>query len=260
VSDTDLAVALEQQAAPEQETAGVAQPQTDAAEQADPSPESEGKQELTEEQKTIRKLQRRIDRLTAGRGAAAREAELLREQLTQRQRAAETDDQEDDGRRIDPKDIDRIANERAQELVRRQQAAQTAGKVLEAGKKLTGFQEAVAALGEEVRLIDAKGLPTPFMEAVFESDKPAELLHYLGNNPEEAAAFANLTPAQTGRRLARLEDQLKQGAKSASSAPAPLRPVNARSAPGNLPSDDDDTKTWMLKEQARLAAKRKAYR
>jgi hypothetical protein len=240
-TETVLAdVAPGQNSAPEQEVAEAAQPQTDAAEQADPSPESEGKQELTEEQKTIRKLQRRIDRLTAGRGAAAREAELLREQLTQRQREA-TDDPEDEGeRRIDPKEIDRLATERAREMTRQERIKGTVGKVLDAGKKLPGFNEAVNAVAEEVAFTDRKGNATPFIEAVLDADKPAQLLHYLGNNPDEAAAFANLTPAQTGRRLALLEAKLERDAKSASNAPKPLDPVKGHAAGEKDPKDMTD--------------------
>jgi hypothetical protein len=246
--------AQQQNGAPGQEVAEVAQPQE--GEQADQSQESEG-EKLTEEQKTIRKLQRRVDRLTAGRGAATREAEILREQLA---RLAQQPDeqQEQEPQRFDPKEIDRLANERARELTRQQAVAERANAVMTAGKKLAGFDEAVNTVAEEVAFTDRQGRPTAFIEAVLAADKPAEVLHWLGQNPDEAAAFKNLTPVQIGLRIAKLESRIEREAKNTSAAPTPLRPVSSRTAPGNTPSDSDNIKDWMAKEEARLAAKRKA--
>jgi hypothetical protein len=245
--------AQQQNGASGQEVAEIAQPQEDA-EQPDQSPESEG-EKLTEEQKTIRKLQRRVDRLTAGRGAATREAELLREQLAglQQQPTEQQDEQ-----RFDPKEIDRLATERARELTRQQAVAEKANAVIAAGKKFAGFDEAVNTVAEEVPFTDRKGNPTPFIEAVLDTDKPAAVLHWLGNNPDEAAAFRTLTPVQIGRRIALLKSRIEREAKNTSAAPTPLRPVSSRSSPDAGPSDKDDVKTWMEKEEARLAAKRKA--
>lgn len=228
--------APQQNDAPEQKTADLAQPQTDANEAEDQSQEAEG-EKLTDEQKTIRKLQRRIDRLTAGRGAAQREAELLRERVGQLQQPQEQDEE----RKADPQDIDRLATEKAKVLHQQQTVATRAAAVMASGKKLQGFDEAVNAVADEVPFTDRKGAPTPFIEAVLDTDKPAELLHYLGNNPEEAAAFAGLSPAQIGRRLAKLESSLVGKAK-ASNAPAPIQTIGGNrgktSELGALSMDD----------------------
>jgi hypothetical protein len=86
------------------------------------------------------------------------------------------------------------------------------GKVLKEGSKLDGFNAAVDAVAEVVPFMDKRGKPTPFIEAVLDADNPAELLKYLGDNPEEAEELADLTPARLGRRLATLELKLKPGA------------------------------------------------
>ena len=236
---------------PGQEAAEGAHPQNGAEQGEGQSQDSEGGEKLSEEQKTIRKLQRRIDRLTAGRGAASREAELLREELAQHRQQSRG--QDDEPKAIDPKEIDRLATERARELTRQQQVASKVGTVLQTGKKLEGFDQAVNAVAEEVPFTDRHGRPTPFIEAVLDADKPAEVLHWLGQNPDEAAAFASLTPAQIGRRLAQIESRIEREAKAkTSNAPAPLQPVKAR-ATADGPSDSDDIATWMRKERERVA-------
>lgn len=250
---TPADAAQQQEGAPEQ-NAELAQPQTDAAPEADQSPESEG-ETLTDDQKTIRKLQRRIDRLTAGRGAATREAELLREQMAQLQQKPQGQD-DDEPKAVSRQDIDRLANERARELHRQQTVAARADAVIKSGQKLQGFTEACNAVAEEVPFTDQQGRPTPFIEAVLDADKPAELLHWLGNNPDEAAALANLSPAQLGRRLAKLEDRLEREGKTSSKAPTPLTPVRGVGQPAkrleDLDGDDFD------KRRREQIAKRRA--
>ncbi len=229
---------LQPEAVPEQ-TPEVAQPETEEAEQA------ESKPELTPEQKTIKALQRRIDRLTAGRGAASREAELrgqeaaeLREHLARLQKP---EGQEDD-QRLDPKALDRLASEKAQALRRRDRINDRVAETEVLGAKLAGsskaFVELCNAVAEEVPFTDARGNPTPFMEAVLDSkvvENPAGLLAYLGKNPDEAAQFVGLSEAQIGRRLAKLEDRIAREAKEQTSkAPKPLESVK-----GNARADKD---------------------
>lgn len=238
--------ALQQTDAPDQVDAEVDPPQTDVAEQADAAAKEAEK--LTPEQKTIRQLQRRIDRLTAGRGAASREAELLREQLDARQQS-----QDDESKAIDPKDIDRLATEKARELVQQQTVATRAKAVMDSGKKLDKFDEAVNAVAEEVPFTDRQGRPSPFIEAVLDADKPAELLHWLGNNPDEAAGFANLTPSQIGRRIAKLEDRIeREGKAKTSNAPKPLDLTRGSAKGEKDPSSMTDAEftAWRKKQIA----------
>ncbi len=240
-----------------QENAALAQQHDDADEHGDQSQGDEGGEKLTDDQKTIRRMQRRIDRLTAGRGAAQREAELLRTEIERRGQGQQQAQEEGQPKGQDPQDIDRLATERAQQLHRQQSISTRANAVMDAGRKLQGFDQAVNVVADEVPFTDRKGVPTPFIEAVLDTDKPAELLHWLGNNPDEAAAFVNLTPSQIGRRLAKLEERIAREAKSTSSAPTPLRPVQSRSTAGAEPQDTDSVDDWMRKERARVAALRK---
>jgi hypothetical protein len=237
------AVETQQTALPEQETAGDAHQQTDAVETADEA-KDEGGEKLTPEQREIRKRDRRIERLTAKRGAAEREAEMLRQQLAEiQQRASRQDEGEEQpsNRTLTEADIERIARQKADEIARQRAIGEKVGKVLKDGAKLEGFSAAVDAVAEVVPFTDRQGKPTPFIEAVLDADDPAAVFKYLGENPDEAESLADLTPAQLGRRLAKLEDKLSKGAKEkSSSAPRPLQPLSARNAGVSSPRTPED--------------------
>jgi chromosome segregation ATPase len=189
-----------QTAQPEPQTAGDAHQQTETEQSSDQSSDEGGGDKLTPEQRKIQKLERRIDRLTAKRGAAEREAELRRQELEaiQQRISRQDDDGEPAKRQFTEADIDRIARERADELTRQRAIGDRVGKVLKEGSKLDGFNAAVDAVAEVVPFMDKRGKPTPFIEAVLDADNPAELLKYLGDNPEEAEELADLTPARLG--------------------------------------------------------------
>lgn len=196
----------------------------DEAKAEDQSPESEVNE--TAEQQTIKKLQRRIDRLTAQKGGTARERDMLREQLAGLQQSA--------GERTDEHpDIEALADQRAREMVSAQTLNEKAAALLKSGKRIAGFDSALETLRDEVPFTDAKGKVTPFLEAILESEMPAKLIEYLGKNPDEAAEFAELTPTQIGRRLDRLEQKLGTAGKAQTSkAPAPIEPVKGAGSKG----------------------------
>jgi hypothetical protein len=257
-----------QTAQPGQQPADLAQPQTDATGEAGDQPQgAEGQAEnLTDEQKAIVKLQRRIERLTAKRGGTERENELLRQQiaeLTARQQSAASREGEGTegqgeqpaapkGRQLTEADIERMAQARAQELHRQTTIGQRVSTVLAAGSKLDGFDAAVNALAEVVPFRDRQGRPTAFIEAVLDTDNPAAVMKHLGDNPEDAEDLAELTPSQLGRRLARLEDKLKAGAtRQISAAPKPLKPVGGGASGAQVdPSKMSfaEFKAWRQKE------------
>ena len=219
----------DQTAQPEQHDAGDAHQQTDAGEVAESTASDKADEGLTEEQRTIRKQLRRIERLTAKRGAAEREAQLLREQMAEFQRQMGglqgEDGAQSGNRQFSEADIERIATERAADIARQRAIGEKVGRVLREGTKLDGFNAAVDAVAEVVPFTDQKGKPTPFIEAVLDSDEPVALLKYLGDNPDEAEDLAALSPAQLGRRLAKLETKLASAKKQTSAAPAPIKPV-----------------------------------
>jgi hypothetical protein len=224
-----------------------AEQQADGAQQAAQGEQEADKPALTPEQRAMRKMERRIHTLTAGRGAAQREAELLRERIAalETQRPApqqEGDEQPQQRPAIDPKEIDRIATQRADEIARSRDIARRTSEVVKAGSKLDGFDDAVNTVNDEVPFVDRAGRPTAFIEAVLDSEAPAAILHYLGQNPDEAAEFADLSAAQIGRRIAKLEIKLAATGKTqTSNAPRPLKPVQPNGAGEKDPSKMTDT-------------------
>ena len=249
--------------APELQNAGIAPPQVGEEGQTAESANAGEEEKLTPEQRTIRKLERRIDRLTAKRGGTERENELLRQDLEQARRQLQTaegqqgegDEGQGGGKRpLTEADVERLATQKAEELHRQKSIGGRVSKLLSEGSKIEGFDAAVDAVVKEtsLRFADRQGKPTPFIEAVLECDAPAAVLKYLGDNPDDAEDFADLTPAQLGRRLARLEDQLKQSAmKKQSAAPKPLAPVNganAGSEPDPSKMTDAQFNAWRRKQ------------
>lgn len=235
----------EAKAEPEQKLEVAPQDEPEEADQS--SPEGE---ELTAEQKTIRKLQRRIERLSGKVGAAARERDMLKEQLSKLPQGEDFENEPSD-------DIETKAEAKAREILRTQTLNEKAAATLKAGKKIEGFSEALETLREEVAFTDAKQRVTPFFEALLDADNPARVIHYLGQNPDEAAEFEGLTPTQIGRRLAKLESKLDGDAKAkTSSAPPPLKPVRG-TAPDTGGLDDpglsDDE--WIRRREKMLRSR-----
>jgi hypothetical protein len=191
-------------------------------------------------QKTIDKLLRRIQRQSGKIGGTARERDLIAQENAQL-KAQLAELRGEGGQTQEPagQSIEEIADRKAREIVHAETLNKRAADVLKAGKKVEGFDEALEALREEVPFIDRGKRPTAFFEALMDADNPAKLIHHLGTNPEEAAEFDGLSPAQIGRRLAKLETKLGAEVKT-SSAPTPLKPVTARSIGGSSPKTPEE--------------------
>lgn len=207
-------------------------------------------------EKTLKKLQRRIERLSGKVGGTARERDLiaqenaeLKAQLAQLRGGEDTTTKQPD--------IEEIAEHKAREILRHQTLNQKAAEVLKTGKKLEGFEEALEALREELPFADRQKRPTPFFEALLDADNPAQLIQYLGQNPDEAAEFEGLSPAQIGRRLGKLEIRLSEGTKvKTSSAPAPLKPLRG-TAPdtGGLDEPGISDAEWIRRREKALSGR-----
>lgn len=223
MTDTTLAEAgaAAENLAPEAvETPEVTTPETEAQQQPQDTADAEHGDGAD---KSIKRLERRISRVTAARYQAEAEARQLRERLEAIERA-QTQPQ-DDPQQIRPEDIDRIATERAREMAQAQTVAARSNSTFEAGIKAYGdaFRESIAEVIEEAGpLIAGNGMPTALGEAVLDSEKPAELLHHLGQNPDIAETLRGLSPAALGRRIARIEAEMS---KPKAPPPKPLKPV-----------------------------------
>lgn len=89
-------------------------------------------------------------------------------------------------------------------------------------KEYPDFQTSINNFGQ------IGGLPTPFLEAVLETDTPAKVIRYLGNNLDEAERLLQLGPTKAIASLIKLNEKLNAPppAKPQSKAPPPIRPVS----------------------------------
>lgn len=208
--------------APESQTPEVASPETSATEagqQTDATPDSGD-----DADKSLKRLQRRVDRVTAARYQAEARAQQLEAELQRYRQTA----REDQPEAVTPDDIERIATERAQQMRREETIARQSADIRSEAIKAAGgedrFAQAFATVVEEAGpLADPRtGQWTPLGEAIAESDKPGELLVYLGRNPDVAETLRGLTGGRLHRAVAKIEAQMQT---KASPPPKPLKPV-----------------------------------
>ena len=79
------------------------------------------------------------------------------------------------------------------------------------------------------------------MEALAETENPADIAYYLGNNRTECIAISKMTPMAASRAIAKLETKLAGSApapkptKKTTSAPPPIKPVGSSNTVGKDP-------------------------
>lgn len=224
------------------ETPEVASPESNEAEHQ-PQEKSED-----DSDKSLKRLQRRVDRVTAARYQAEARAQQLEQQL--RQFLEQQPREQEEGKQVTPDEIERIASQKARELVESEQIAKASNAIKsELVKKVgaDGFSEVIATVTEEAGpLADERGRWTPLGEAVAESDDPAGLLIFLKDNPDTAAELQGLTAAQLGRRIARIEAQINapKAEPQPSKAPRPITPVKGGASTSGEP-DPKNTAAWI---------------
>jgi hypothetical protein len=182
--------------------------------------------------KTVKSLQRRVDRITATRyqaEARAQEAERRAQEAMQRLSQYEQP-QEPQSHQADPIAL-------AKEIAKIERVTETANSIAKDGAaRFDSFKTSLQTIAREAGpLFDQYGRPAPLFDAVRDADDPAAVLNHIGSDPDLAAEFADLTPAQMGRRIARIEAELsKPKEPSKSAAPKPLQPVKATGADSEL--------------------------
>lgn len=225
--------------APEQtanEQPEVAEPETD---------EQQKRDDDADPAKIVKRMERRIDRLTAARYQAEARANQALEEVAQwrGRQQQETQPQE---QHADPVAL-------AREIAQVERITEKANAIAEQGKKQFGqaFQSSIAAVNAEVgQLFDRRGLPTAIGEAILSADDPAALLHHIGSNPDIAADLADLTQAQQIRRLVRIEIEMaKPKEVKQSTAPKPITPGRAVARDAGGLSDDLPVDEWARRFQ-----------
>lgn len=232
--------------APVVETTEVTTPEPTADGGLEPGSE-EQRAEKSPEQKELERLRRQLTKRDRTQGKLHQELQQARERLSQIETA---EPRETPKESVNPIEL-------AREIALIEKVNEKSNQIHKDGtKRFPDFMEAVNAVAEEVGpLFDQRGKPTPVMEAVLDSEKPADLLHFLGKNPDLASELEGLTPAQMGRRIARIETQMAEQAKpKTSAAPKPLEPVRGGASDNELRSDLP-MEEWMRRREAQLRGK-----
>jgi hypothetical protein len=197
------------------------------------------------------------------KAAARAERKAFREatQRVQRQQAAQEPVREQfrDEEAFNAAQLEHLAEKRAEEKLKERERQLQAERVQEsfmekaekASERYPDFQSVVS--NPNLAINEAMA------EFIVESDHFGDIAYFLGKNPMKAAQIAQLSPVKAARELARIETELASKPKATpSKAPDPIRPVGQRGAASSssLPSDSDDTATWMQKERERIARRR----
>ena len=247
MTDNTLAAAgapAENEAPDHVETPDIDTPETGATDSAQDSADADKNGDSAD--KSIKRLERRISRVTAARYQAEAEAAHLRERLAAIERQSAQPAEEG------PQDIERLVTERAREMTTVQQVTARANSIADAGKAAYGdaFLDSVNAVAEEAGpLFAPNGMPTALGEAVMDADKPAALLHYLSQRPDIAETLAGKSPAAIGRRIAQIEaDMNTKAAPNPSKAPQPLQAPRGSSTPSSPTPGTPEFMAWKLKQ------------
>lgn len=193
-------------------------------------------------------VHQRIDELTKSFRDAEREREYWREQALRGQQPKEqpqpaqaaTSDPDEPTLESCDYDPGKFSREHYQWMrgqERKQEAAQ------ERVKKLTDREAAFRVAHPDYDAV-ARNPSLPITqqvaEVILETDDPPAVAYYLGQNPDEAAAIAQMTPHQIGRAIGRIEAKLSAPAatetqrqpepKTVTNAPAPVTTLSGSPA------------------------------
>ena len=221
-------------------------------------------------------VQKRIDRAVRQRYEAEARAKMLEERLTsleQQQRQPvqqrERDDSEptiDKFQNFDEyvaakaewiagKKIEQTLSEREKRQAAEREAAE---RTKTAGEWQKRIEKATAEMPDFEDVLASSDVPMtqPMQQAIMESDIGPRLAYHLAQNPEEAIKIAEMSPLRAIAALGRLEERLSTTpTKTASNAPAPIKPVGQRASAGKDP-DKMSVDEWMKwrREQIRKSA------
>jgi hypothetical protein len=183
------------------------------------------------EDASLRRLQRRVDRVTAARyqaEAQARQEREMRQRLEAELQQYRGTQQQDQTPSVRPEDVERLADERAREIAAARDVDRRGTEITRELGKLAGSVDVGSVvqtvIDEAGPLLTPRGTWTPLGEAIAECEAPARVLHYLSQNPDTAAELSGLSASALGRKLARIESQIGE---AKAPPPRPLRPVTS---------------------------------
>lgn len=228
--------------------------------------------EEAEKRTPKRSFQRRINKVTREKHEALREADKLRKEnaeLKKQQHSAQAEQS-----RPKQEDFEDYASyEKALETWARETATPTEPtsddhEVNVDDVELADTMDNIVTQAEQEDFQDVVFNPKldltfPMVRAAAESDMAADLLYYLGQNPEEATRISQLPESSIPREIGRLEARIESGApaptpkptgKTPPSTPEPATPVKTGTEGGETGlSDKLPIDEWMKRRKAQVA-------
>ena len=241
---------------------------------AAPAPEPEAKPESTEAtpeqaekpdpEAERRREKNRLERAYRKRAEALARAEVLEKELAA-ERAKSTPKADDGAPKLEQFDYDPEKYAAAKEAYGKKQAEKeitekqrTAEQTKQREKLVSSWEEkAEKARGKFDDFDEVVGelQPTNRLVAAIMKSEP-DVAHYLGKHPKEAEKIAALDEVDQILAIGRLEAKLLSEPvkpKALSKAPEPVKPLSGAGSPASdVPSDADDTATWIKKRQRQV--------
>jgi hypothetical protein len=100
-------------------------------------------------------------------------------------------------------------------------------------------------------------------EAILESEYNVDIAYYLGQNREESAKIAQMSPLAAAKAIGRIEARIERNAtaskqvepKRVSKAPEPVKPVATSSDAPTKNPDDMSAEEWLAHRNRQLGRK-----
>lgn len=168
---------------------------------------------------------KRIARLAGEARIAKREAKALQEEINRLKGLAP---------KLEPDaELEKVIQERAQQLSAQQAYNDGCNKIFEDGVKLyPDFRDVVTTINKEIG-----NMPVALVEAAMEIGDPHKIIHYLGKNLDEAERIYSLSPHKMGAALAKLATKANAPVKQLSKAPAPIKPISGSAKNNKTPEN-----------------------
>lgn len=208
---------------------------------------------------------KRIDELTANWRGTQGELETVKAELALKDAAIEEFKAKnpDAAKTLSDAEIEKQVDRKVAQVIAKRDWDANCNKIFEEGAKLFTKDKFKAAIDEWGKI---GGLTVPVIAAVMETETPAELIHALSQDLDEASRLKDLPPTKLAVALERksqalLAEKAKLKDKKVSKTPAPLDRVDggANGADATLESAPDIA-TWMKLREKDIADKRKAGR
>ena len=201
------------------------EPEVTTPEVVEASTEPETVEEAETPEKALKRMQRRIDKRTADVYRTRAKNEQLKARLQALEAGSESPKGQDDPASI------------AREISRIERFAEKANDLVSRGTKAhPDYMDALKALAIEVGdFVAPNGAPSKFMDVVLQVSKTpeaqADLLYYLGKNPDLAEELSDLGPIQLAAKLTHIGIDMAAALKPQTvKAPTPLEAVKPKSS------------------------------